>query len=90
MSLYHSHSERLQLLKDGTDSDFVIHCCGQSFRVHKKVLVEEPWFNALISNGFKESQEGEATIEDASALAMASILLYIYIEEPICELFPVY
>jgi hypothetical protein len=74
-----TRDQTIELLKTGKYSDFTIKCGDKSFAVHKNIVAaQSKFFRSAIDDGFKESLEHEITIEEASPLAVAMVVVYLY------------
>ena len=70
------------LLKTGRYSDFTIICQGVSFKVHKAQLhPQSAYFRSLFDAGFQESTTGTVTLDESEPIAVAMLLLLIYVGE---------
>ena len=72
-------SQGVDLLKSKRFSDFNICCEGYSFAVHKNIIYQKSdFFAACIDGSFQEAKDSTLTIREADAIAVASLVLFIY------------
>ncbi|KPI36417.1 uncharacterized protein AB675_2889 [Cyphellophora attinorum] len=75
-----SRDQTVELLKTGKYSDFTIKCGNKSFAVHKAIIASRSdFFRVAIDSGFRETIENEITIGEAPPLAVAMVIVYLYI-----------
>ncbi|KIV84353.1 hypothetical protein PV11_00137 [Exophiala sideris] len=69
----------LDLLKSGQYSDFIIHCQGYEFKLHRAVVcVASPMLNKACSGSFKEANEGRIDLSEDDPAILARVILYLY------------
>ncbi|KAK4939979.1 hypothetical protein LTR10_019831 [Elasticomyces elasticus] len=69
----------LDLLKSGQYSDFIIHCQGYEFKLHRAVVcVASPMLNKACSGSFKEAKEGRIDLSEDDPAILARVILYLY------------